>query len=157
MKACTTPQRSTATSAGTLTLETALKTSAEFWINHQKTVIRTFSARGETTLEIWAHAGRKPIPMEGLHPMTSSGPRLTKPSFDSQGEFMGHLIQYHSEVIAAIGDAISVLIFGPGEAKMELGRQLWPALVVARIPSMDTVVRMTDRQITDRARDHLYN
>lgn len=70
---------------------------------------------------------------------------------------MSHLNQYYSEVIAAIGDAISILIFGPGEAKMELGRRLGPALAVARIHSMESSGRMTGRQITDRARDHLYN
>jgi len=97
------------------------------------------------------------MPTEDLRPMTSSGPRLIKANPDPQGEFMVHLNQYYSEVIAAIGDAISVLIFGPGEAKMELGRRLWPAMAVARIRSMDTGGPMTDRQITDRARDHLYN
>jgi len=95
--------------------------------------------------------------MEDLRPMTSSWPRLIKANPDPQGEFMGHLNQYYSEVIAAIGDAISVLIFGPGEAKMELGRRLWPAMAVARIHSRDTGGLMTGRQITDRARDHLYN
>ena len=89
--------------------------------------------------------------------MSLSGPRQINANPDSQGEFMGHLNQYYSEVIAAIGNAISVLIFGPGEAKMELGRRLWPALAVARIHSRDTGGLMTGRQITDRARDHLYN
>jgi hypothetical protein len=89
--------------------------------------------------------------------MTSTEPRLLKSDPDHPGEFLGHLNQYYSEVIAAIGDAISVLIFGPGEAKMELGRRLGPALAVARIHVMETGGRMTDRQIADRARDHLYN
>jgi uncharacterized protein len=70
---------------------------------------------------------------------------------------MGHLNQYYSEMIAAIGDAISVLIIGPGEAKMELERRLRPALAVARIHAMESSARLTDRQINDRARDHLYN
>ena len=70
---------------------------------------------------------------------------------------MGHLNQYYSDVIAAIGDAISVLIIGPSEAKMERERQLGPALAVARIHAVEPSARLTDRQIADRARDHLYN
>jgi hypothetical protein len=70
---------------------------------------------------------------------------------------MSHLNQYYSEVIAAIGDAISALIIGPDEAKMELGRRFGPALAVARIQPMESSARLTDRQIADRARDHLYN
>ena len=70
---------------------------------------------------------------------------------------MGHLNQYCSEVLAAIGDAISVLIIGPGEARMELGRRPGPALAVAPIQVTEPGGRTTDRQIADRARDHLYN
>jgi hypothetical protein len=70
---------------------------------------------------------------------------------------MSLLNQHDSEVIAAIGDAISTLIFGPGEAQQEPGRRLGPALAVVLIPVRENSGRMTDRQITDRARDHLYN
>jgi hypothetical protein len=89
--------------------------------------------------------------------MKSSEPGLVKAGPDHQGEFMSQLNQYYSEVIAAIGDTLSVLIFGPGEAKLELGRRLGPALAVVRIHAMETRGQMTDRQITDRARDHIYN
>jgi hypothetical protein len=70
---------------------------------------------------------------------------------------MKHLKRNHSEVIAAIVDAISVLIFGPAEAKVEPGRRVGPALVVVPIHPMETSGRMTDRQIAERARDHTYN
>ena len=69
---------------------------------------------------------------------------------------MGHLNHYYSEVIAAIGDAMTVLIFGPGEAKTELGMRLRLTPVKARIHAMETSGSLTDRQISDRARDHLY-
>ena len=32
---------------------------------------------------------------------------------------MGHLANYYDELIACIGDAETILIFGPGEAKRE--------------------------------------
>jgi hypothetical protein len=70
---------------------------------------------------------------------------------------MSHFNQYDSDVISAIGDAISALIFGPGEAKLGPGGWVGPALAVVRIPVMETRGQATDRQITERARDHIYN
>jgi len=37
---------------------------------------------------------------------------------------MGHLANYYDEVIACIGDAETILIFGPGEAKGELKKRM---------------------------------
>ena len=37
---------------------------------------------------------------------------------------MGHLANYYDELIACIGDAETILIFGPGEAKRELKKRM---------------------------------
>ena len=68
----------------------------------------------------------------------------------------GQLHPFFTEVIAAIGTALTVLVFGPDEAKTELGQRLQRMPVMARVHAMGTTGTMTPRQIADRARDHHY-
>ena len=66
--------------------------------------------------------------------------------------FTGHLNKYYDEVIACIRDADSILILGPGEAKIELEARLGTQALGERIVGIETVDKMTDRQIAARVR-----
>jgi hypothetical protein len=55
-------------------------------------------------------------------------------------------------VIACIRDAESILIFGPGEAKGELKKRLERNKLGGRIVGIETIDRMTDRQIAAKVR-----
>jgi hypothetical protein len=57
-------------------------------------------------------------------------------------------------VIAAIGDAEAILIFGPGEAKGELQSRLEEGGRAGRIAAVETADKMTDRQIAAKAREY---
>jgi len=63
-----------------------------------------------------------------------------------------HLNIYYDAVIASIGDAESILIFGPGEAKGELNKRLKRNKLGGRIAGVETVDKMTDRQIAAKVR-----
>ena len=67
----------------------------------------------------------------------------------------GQLHGYYDEVIAAIRDAESILIFGPGEAKGELKRRL-ETDIGGRIIAVETVDKMTDRQIAAKVREYFH-
>jgi hypothetical protein len=69
-------------------------------------------------------------------------------------EFTGHLHGYYDEVIAAIGDAESILIFGPGEAKGELRKRFERSKLGERIVAVETIDKMTDRQIAAKVREY---
>ena len=56
--------------------------------------------------------------------------------------------------IASIRDAESILIFGPGEAKGELKQRLETNNLGGRIVGIETVDKMTDRQIAAKVRQH---
>jgi hypothetical protein len=74
---------------------------------------------------------------------------------DSQQKtFTGHLNSYYDAVIASIGDAESILIFGPGEAKGELKKRLQRKNLGGRIEVLETVDKMTDRQIAAKVHQH---
>ncbi len=64
-----------------------------------------------------------------------------------QKTFTGHLNIYYDAVIAAMRDAESILIFGPGGAKGELRIRLEKNNLGGRIAAIETVDKMTDRQI----------
>ena len=68
--------------------------------------------------------------------------------------FTGHLNKYYDHVISCIRDAESILIFGPGEAKVELEKRLESEGLSKRVVSIETIDKMTDRQITAKVRQY---
>jgi hypothetical protein len=68
--------------------------------------------------------------------------------------FAGHLHKYYDHLISCIRDAESILIFGPGEAKIELEKRLESEALSGRVVGIETVDKMTDRQIAARVRQH---
>jgi hypothetical protein len=64
---------------------------------------------------------------------------------------------YYDAVIACIRGAEAILIFGPGDAKGELKKRLESNDLGGRIISIETVDKMTDRQIAAKVRQHVPN
>jgi hypothetical protein len=98
-----------------------------------------------TTAEIWIDHRRAVITT-----VTDKGQTTAEVKVNNAGP------QLFTEVIAAIGDAMTVLIFGPDEAKSELCRHLHLRPVVARVHVMGLSGISTKRQIADRAHVHFY-
>jgi hypothetical protein len=97
----------------------------------------------------------KQLRRSGDSPLKGSYETLQVPADDSrQKTFTGHLNIYYDAVIAAIRDAESILIFGPGEAKGELRKRLERKNLGGRVVAMGTVDKMTDRQIAAKVRQH---
>jgi len=67
------------------------------------------------------------------------------------------LSRYYDDVIACIRDAESIQIFGPGEAKGELEKRLESKELGGRIVGIETVDKMTDRQIAAKVRQRFLN
>ena len=68
-------------------------------------------------------------------------------------QFASHLDRYYDRVIESIGEAGSILILGPGEAKGELEKRLQGTELGERVVGVETVDKMTDRQIAARVRE----
>jgi len=64
--------------------------------------------------------------------------------------FANHLERYYAAVTARIRTAESILLLGPGEAKLEFKHHLEREGLGDRIVGVDTVDKMTDRQISAR-------
>lgn len=65
-----------------------------------------------------------------------------------------HLRRYYDEVIANIQDAEAILIFGPGEAKIELKKRIDGKSFIGKKVYIETEDKMTDRQITAKVKKH---
>jgi hypothetical protein len=68
--------------------------------------------------------------------------------------FAIHLNKYYDRVISYIRDAEFILIFGPGEAKAELEKRLEGESIAGLVAGIETVDKMTDRQIAAKVRQH---
>jgi hypothetical protein len=135
--------------------ENAMKTTAGLWIDHRKAVIAIVSAEGEETLEIKSNVEKQPGRFAGVRSTTHYGQQV--PAADSrERQFTGELHRYYDVVIAAIRDAESMLIFGPGEAKSELKKRLEHAKLGGHIIAMETSDKMTDRQIAAKVREYFH-
>jgi hypothetical protein len=132
-----------------------MKMTAGLWIDHRKAVIAIVSGEGETTLEIRSNVEKQPGRFAGVRSTKHYGQQV--PADDShEKEFTGHLNQYYAEVIASIRDAESILLFGPGEAKGELKQRLERDKLGGHIIAMETVDKMTDRQIAAKVREYFH-
>ncbi len=124
-----------------------MKREVGLWLDHRKAVIVIVTDEGEETKIIESNMEK-----HVRYSSDSSQPGQGEDVRDRQ--FMNHLNSYYDDVIACIGDAKSIQIFGPGEAKGELEKRLESEEFKGRIVEIETVDKMTDRQIAAKVREH---
>ena len=125
-----------------------MKNAAGLWIDHSKAVIVIVSDNGEKTKQMESGMEK--------HVRFSGGSRSEQGGGEDQQDrqFTGHLNTYYDAVIAQLRDSESILLFGPGEAKGELEKRLANKGLGGRIVGIETVDKMTDRQIAAKVRQH---
>ena len=131
-----------------------MKTKVGLWIDHRKAIIVAVTDKGEETRLIVSKA-EKQLQRSGDSPLNGRYESHKVPADDSrQRTFTGHLNIYYEAVIACLRDAESILIFGPGEAKGELKKRLEKSKLGGHIVGIETVDKMTDRQIATKVRQY---
>ncbi len=86
------------------------------------------------------------------HVSTSNEPR---PADDkAQRAYREHLNNYYDEVVARLRDADAIWIVGPAEAKGEFKKYIERSGYGGRVVGIETVDKMTDRQIVAKVRQH---
>jgi hypothetical protein len=129
-------------------------TKVGLWIDHRKAVIVLVTEKGEEVRLIISKA-EKQLRRSGESPLKGHYEPLQVPAADSrQKTLTGHLNIFYDAVIASIRDAESILIFGPGDAKDELKKRLKKNKLGGRIVGIETVDKMTDRQIMAKVRKY---
>jgi len=69
-------------------------------------------------------------------------------------QFADRLDRYYDEVIAQLADATSILILGPGEAKIEFQKRLETHNPRDCVVTVKTTDKLTDDQIVAEVRQH---
>ena len=129
-----------------------MRAKVGLWIDHRKAIVVTVTDKGEEIVLVIS-AVEKQRRRSGDSPLKGPYEQQHVPADDRrQRTFTGHLNVYYDAVIACIGDAESILIFGPGEAKGELKERLKRNNLGGRIADVETVGKMTDRQIAAKVR-----
>lgn len=131
-----------------------MRTKVGLWIDHRKATIVAITDEGEE-IELIISKVEKQLRRSGDSPLRGPYEYQQVPASDSrQKTFTEHLNIYYDAVIASIRDAESILIFGPGEAKGELKERLERNNLGGRIVGIETVDKMTDRQIAAKVRQY---
>lgn len=131
-----------------------MKSAVGLWVDHRKAVIVVVTDKGEETKLIISQV-EKQLRRSGDSPLKGPYEAQQVPLDDSrERDFTGHLNIYYDAVIACIRAADSILIFGPGEAKGELEKRLANKGLGGRVVGIETVDKMTDRQIGAKVRQH---
>ena len=131
-----------------------MRTTVGLWIDHRKAIIVVATDKGEE-IGLVVSKVEKQLRRSGDSPLKGRYESQKVPADDSrQRAFTGHLNIYYEAVIACLRDAESILIFGPGEAKGELKKRLEKSKLGGRIAGVETVDKMTDRQIAAKVRQY---
>jgi hypothetical protein len=116
------------------------------WIDHKKAVVVSASASGVTAKTLESEVG----------PHTRySGPRDGGGEKKYEDRHDQRLDRYYDEVIAQLGQPEALLIFGPGEAKLQLKERLSRSKALSdRIVGIETTDKLTDPQIIAKVKEH---
>ncbi len=131
-----------------------MKTTVGLWIDHRKAIIVAVTDKREEIGLIISKV-EKQLRRSGDSPLKGPYDPLQVPAADRRQRMLtGYLNIYYDAVIASIRDAESILIFGPGDAKDELKKRLKRNNLGGRIVGIETVDKMTDRQIAAKVRKY---
>ena len=132
-----------------------MKPNAGLWIDHREAIIVVLRDTGEETRRIQSNVERQ-LGHSSQPDHGSFEARQAQADDSREREFAGHLARYYDEVIAHLGDAGSILIFGPGEAKGELKKRFEKHPSDTRTVALETTDKLTEPQIVALVRHHFH-
>jgi hypothetical protein len=114
------------------------------------------TATGETARLLISHVDKQRGRPGGVRSTAKFEAQLVEAD-DRQERRLVRLYEiFYDAVIASLGDAEAILILGPGEAKGELKKRLKKHGLADRIVGLETVDKMTDRQIEAKVHDYFH-
>jgi hypothetical protein len=131
-----------------------MKREVGLWIDHHKAVMVTMANEKLETREIRSNV-EKHLSLAGVVPANKVNLSVMSTAEDmGDRRYENHLNGFYDGVVSMLRNADSIWIFGPGEAKIELKKRLEYQDLGARIVNVETVDKMTNRQIAAKVRQH---
>ncbi len=116
------------------------------WIDHRKAVIVSISEDQEEIKSITSD-------MEKHVRFSGKAQESTEEDIRDR-RFTNYLKKYYDEVILNIKDAETILIVGPGEAKVEFKKHLENEKQIGRVIETGTADKMTENQFAAKVRTY---
>jgi hypothetical protein len=135
-------------------MENLMKKEIGLWIDHREAIIVILNDGEEETKHITSNGGKHVRYSGSSHSKTPQGLKEVTSEDQRDRKSGNELNKYYDQVIAAIRDAETIQIFGPGEAKGELEKRMERAGMRAHILAVESMDKMTDRQISAKVREH---
>jgi hypothetical protein len=129
-----------------------MKKEVGLWIDHHRAVMITVVNDKEETREVRSNIEKHMRPKKVPSVKNLNSSNVSKPEEMGESRYGNHLSGYYDGVVSLIRNADSIWIFGPGEAKIELKEHLVRQELGGRIVKVESVGKMTDRQIAAKAR-----
>jgi hypothetical protein len=124
------------------------------WLDHKKAVLISISGNSEDKQVILSEVqSKRRIAGEGKQ-YTRMGNAFIDPEHHQEEKFRHQLDKYYQTISKYVQDASDILIFGPGEAKLELKKFLDKEKTLeGKIRQVETADRLTENQIAARVRE----
>lgn len=124
------------------------------WIDHTKAIVVSVEREAETVARIQSNVEGHVRLKGGSGSATHYGPQDVVSESQRENRRNQRLRRYYRSVIGALRNAKAIFIFGPGEAKMELKREIMRSKELGtKLVGTETTDKMTDNQIRAKVRD----
>ena len=124
------------------------------WIDHKKAIVVIQNENGEDIQQIESGIARHVHYRGAAHPKSPFSAQYQQGDDQLDNKFTEQLNKFYEKVIVYLREADAVLIFGPGEAKLELGKRIAHEKVRVQIVGIETADKMTQRQIASKVRNY---
>jgi len=130
-----------------------MKKEIGMWVDHRRAVIVFLENNKETVQIILSNMENNTRFSSSSHPGTANDGKVNSAEDirDRQNDL--HMLKYYAEIAYKIRETDSILIFGPGEAKVEFASYLKKEKFGGKIDGVEPADKMTDRQISAKVHD----
>jgi len=125
------------------------------WIDHKKAVIVFASADRVTVTTLASEVGPHARYSKRAGYPTPDGPQEGGGEKSYEKRYDQHLDRYYNEVISQLGQPDALLVFGPGEAKLQLKERLSRSKALSEcVVEVETADKLTDPQVVAKVKEH---
>jgi len=121
------------------------------WVDHRKAVIVTLWEEKETVQVVHSEIETTGRP-SGVETQYGGQDMFSDDSLQRHSSV--HLKKYYNDIAAYVKNADSIMLMGPGEAKVELHKSLERHMMGEKIVEVLPADKMTEREITLKVRDY---
>lgn len=131
-----------------------MKREVGLWIDHREAVIVLLRGQEEEITRIRAYSGKRIQYSGALRSEAAARSQDAAAKESRNRRFHRYLRTYYNLAIAYLREADSILLLGPGEAKLDLKKRLELQGLGERIVGIVTTDKMTDGQIAAQVRQY---